>query len=236
MVTLQQLPVIVLLTVTGASALSWMQQPYTNDSFNELRKYGDNVVLTCDVPSGDTVTYWVLPDTRVMQPGEAIAFATLDGIASWRVSDDGRSLTITLVQPEHFGFYYCFVDSASGQHHVVKRALNYRGAYYGDLWLKYKWNVIIGGASAGGVVVAAVLLAVVHALVTTCGTRGQGSHGGRHRSSLRDATGTLNTVFTDSDVAGIRIVTISPLDVTNGGAQRGRRTHADRLIVNTTVL
>ena len=93
--------------------------------------------------------------------------------------------------------------------------------------------MIIGGASAGGVVVAAVVLAVVHALVATSGPREQGSHGGRHRS-LRDATGTLNTVFTDSDVAGIRIVTISPLDVTNGGARRDRQTHND--IVNTTVL
>ena len=54
MVTIQQLAVIVLLTVTGASALSWMQRPYTNDSFNELRKYGDNVTLTCDVTSGET--------------------------------------------------------------------------------------------------------------------------------------------------------------------------------------
>ena len=32
------------------------------------------------------------------------------------------------------------------------------------------------------------------ALVTIVGTRGQGSDGGRHGSSLRDATGTLNTV------------------------------------------
>ena len=233
MVTLRQLSIIVLLSITGANA-SWMQKPYTNDSFNEQRKYGENVTLTCSAGDSETVDYWVLPDTTVMEAGDVIDFKTLDGVASWRVSTDGGNMDITLVQERHFGLYYCVLKT-SGKHYIIKRALNYRGPYFGDLWPKYKWNVISGCGTAGGVLAAAVLMAMVHAVVT-CGNRVD-SDSVLQRFSPSGVTGTMNKSFSDSDNDGVTTVTISTLDVRNGRyIKTGQQKRYENVIIDTTIL
>ena len=97
-----------------------------------------------------------------MGEGEAKTFKTLDGTAAWEVSAGGWEIAIILVQEAHFGLYYCIMKSPSGKHVVVKRGLNYQGPFFGDLWPKYRLNVIIGLGAAGTTLAAVVIVSLVY--------------------------------------------------------------------------
>ena len=64
-------------------------------------------------------------------------------------------------QEEHFGFYHCVVYSAPDTY-VIKKAVNYKGAYFGDLWDVYRLNVIIGCSAGAGFLAACIVIFVVH--------------------------------------------------------------------------
>ena len=88
-------------------------------------------------------------------------FSTLDGTSSWEVSSDGRLIHITMIHERQFGFYYCHVKD-SGQCHVIKKALNYKGAYFTDLWDKYKDNTMVGLIAAGSLLLIIVVCWVIY--------------------------------------------------------------------------
>ncbi|ELT89326.1 hypothetical protein CAPTEDRAFT_225776 [Capitella teleta] len=142
-----------------------MQQPYGDDSFNTKAEYLDNATLDC---SNDTIVqedyevqYWILPDLQHMGKGEEDMFLTIDGIAGWKVSDDGKTMDIILVQENQFGFYYCIVSNHNNTF-TIKRALNYKGPYFGDLWEKYEDNVIVACSSSVAFAVLSIFFCVVY--------------------------------------------------------------------------
>lgn len=151
-------------------AYDWWNAPYTDDSFNDQVEYGDNITLLCNdtrIPPGIIYDYWVLPDLRIFTPGHHESFKTLDGIAGWYSSTDGKELTMYLLQEQHFGLYYCAVhtEDTNGKvldNFIVKKGVNMRGPFFGDLWEKYKLNTIIGGSAAGGFLLFAILIAIVY--------------------------------------------------------------------------
>ena len=104
------------------------------------------------------IEYWTLPNMEVMKAGESSYFWTLDGVAGWIVSANASLIHIMLVQPQHFGFYYCTITK-DGATKVIKKALNYNGPYWGDLWEEYESNFIIAFSASGGFLV--ILLGVM---------------------------------------------------------------------------
>ncbi len=153
-----------LLLSPGNAADDWLKEPYGDDSFNIRAEFNSNVTLSCNqsLPVGNEPRYWIRPDTKIMYAGESEEFRTLDGMASWRVSDNAYEMIITLVQPEHFGFYYCVTNdnTSSNSEYVVKLAVNYEGPYWGDLWKKYETPTIVALSASGGFLVLAILLAI----------------------------------------------------------------------------
>lgn len=154
---------LLLVAHPSSAAKKWMNWPYDDESdFNVDAKYKEDVLLPCEddymkSKNSSTFTpyYWILPDTTVMMPGNEIVFDTAkDGEAGWLVADN-VSMMVTNVQERHFGFYYCVVNETElDELHVVKAALNFEGAYFGDLWDLYRENTIIGCSAAGGFLVA----------------------------------------------------------------------------------
>ena len=65
-------------------------------------------------------------------------------------------------QEEHFGFYHCITLDNNDTVHVVKKGVNYKGAYFGDLWDVYRMNVIIGCSAAAGFVVGCIVIYAIH--------------------------------------------------------------------------
>ena len=149
----------------------WMDQPYNSDDYNERVEFLDNITLRCEendtVPPTETmqIQYWVLPDLRVMRANDYLEYYTLDGYAAWWVSHDTRLMYVTRVQEPQFGFYHCHVQDGNETHpthHVVKKAINYKGPYFTDLWDKYRMNTIIALSAAGGLLLIIICIYVVY--------------------------------------------------------------------------
>lgn len=142
----------------------WVHQPYDGtEDYNTNAEYLSNLNLTCNDKTPDqgyTFTYWILPDMTMANMGFSRSFKTLDGPAGWQVHSNG-DMEIYNVQQEHFGFYTCLVEK-DAEHHAVKHSLNVKGAYFGDLWPKYRMPTIIGLSAAGGVLVLSVSLCLVY--------------------------------------------------------------------------
>ena len=137
-----------------------MDQPYDNsEDFNEDVKYEENITLTCGDTGGE-FRHWIRPDMTVMEKNSSEFFKVLYGSAGWSVDSNGV-MHIIFVQEDHFGFYYCTIYD-SGTYIYVKKALNYKGPYFGDLWDTYEMNFIIGLSAAGGFLLACLVIFVVH--------------------------------------------------------------------------
>lgn len=140
-----------LLVVACVEAKWWMDQPYDNTDFNARVEYGDNYNLTCEDERLEglpyDVLYWVIPDMTIMRGGDYLDFKTLDGQAGWQVSNDANFINLFIVTEYHFGFYYCLVEQG-GEEIMVKRAVNYQGPYFDDLWDDYRLNTIVGCSAA----------------------------------------------------------------------------------------
>ena len=65
------------------------------------------------------------------------------------------------IEESQFGFYHCHVTTPSGPA-VIKKALNYKGPYFGNLWDKYEKSVIISCSAAGGFLVLATALCCLY--------------------------------------------------------------------------
>ena len=159
----------------------WMDAPYGNNNFNSHEQYGHNATLECsdDRTSEDSeFQYWILPDLTVMNKSSYQHYWTLYGVATWRVSDNGMTLHATNINERQFGFYYCLVKS-DGKIQVVKKAINYTGPYFGNLWPKYRMNVIIGLSAAGIFVVLAILFVII---VASCNKKTSETDGSKRNS------------------------------------------------------
>ena len=87
-----------------------------------------------------------------LRAGESEIFDTIDGNASW-ISEPppSRILQIKLVKEEHFGIYYCVLsDRSRVTKYVIKRALNYEGPSFGNVWPKYRRAAAIALGTSGG--------------------------------------------------------------------------------------
>ena len=140
----------------------WVHQPYDDtDEYNVNAEYLSNVTLTCEGPdSGYTFEYWIMPDMTVAEQDYERSFNTLDGPAGWKVSSTGE-MQIKNIHEDHFGFYTCRTSSGNMKH-AVKRSVNVKGAYFGDLWLKYRMPTIIGLSAACGFLVISVSLCLLY--------------------------------------------------------------------------
>jgi len=163
---------LIVLTISRQMLLveSWMNAPYGSESaFNYREHYGGNVTMKCEddrLPSGYTFQYWIRPDLTVMREGEQQQFWTLDGYATWQVSSSGLELDVTNLNQRQFGFYYCVVRTSDNETIVVKKGINYLGPYFGNLWPKYRMNVIIGLSAAA---IFLVFMIVCCAVAAYCG-------------------------------------------------------------------
>ena len=83
----------------------------------------------------------------IMNAGDSVEFKTLDGKSGWQVSNDAYSIQLFIVTENHFGFYYCLVNVNETQL-MIKRAVNYKGPYFDDLWDDYRMNTIVACASS----------------------------------------------------------------------------------------
>lgn len=70
-------------------------------------------------------------------------------------------IEISLIQETQFGFYYCVVEKGSVQY-TIKKALNYKGPYFGSLWDKYEKNVIVSCSATGAFLVLAISLCALY--------------------------------------------------------------------------
>ena len=90
---------------------------------------------------------WILPNADVIEspwvePGR---------VPLRQTADDGSNLTISHLLDEHFGIYMCVVVNSDDQKwYVAKYGVNPDGPYFGNLWERYRLNVIIGCSAAGG--------------------------------------------------------------------------------------
>ena len=121
----------------------WRNAPYGNDDFNVRAEYTKKTQPECIddrvANLSFTVQKWILPDMRIMLPGELYSWPTVDGVAAWEVAADGRTINISLVQDNHFGFYHCLVEANNGTEYAIKAALNFKGPYWGgSVWWRYK--------------------------------------------------------------------------------------------------
>ncbi|XP_060605511.1 uncharacterized protein LOC132758011 [Ruditapes philippinarum] len=123
-------------------------------------EYFSNFTLTCDdkllaLPYTTFKKYWILPNGSVIQ--------------WWHESGNNSryfvgespdfNLTITNVDEEDFGWYYCVIlwDNYIYLVHTLKIGLNVNGALYKDLLDQYRKSAIIG-LIAGGVTAALLSL------------------------------------------------------------------------------
>lgn len=149
-----------------ALSKEWLKTPYDNDDdFNVQAKYKEYKTLFCnDSRIKDheyAVKYWILPDLTILKDGHSISFPTLDGIAYWNVTMNGKTLEIGLVQERHFGFYHCVV-TINKETKIVKKALNYHGPYFGNLWQIYKKNTMIGGIAGGSMALILICCSIFY--------------------------------------------------------------------------
>lgn len=160
------IPFLFILPGVVCSSDWWMEEPYETDSFNVRCKYGENVSIPCQdhrKPSPEEIQYWILPDLTVMNRTDYNEFQTLDGPAGWYINSNGTSVEVFLVQERHFGFYYCvFYNSSTGGVEVVKKGLNYKGPYFGDLWPTYEKAVVIGSTAAGICIALFTVLCLIY--------------------------------------------------------------------------
>ncbi|CAD5114830.1 unnamed protein product [Dimorphilus gyrociliatus] len=150
----------------------WYRTPYKNDNdFNIKSKYNEYKQLVCNdsrvsgIAESTSFEYWILPDLTILEDGDSVLFPTLDGIAYWNVTNNGFILNIGLVQERHFGFYHCVVKVGNdGKKIIVKKALNYHGAYFGNLWSTYKKNTMIGGIAGGSMALILIVCSIIYTL------------------------------------------------------------------------
>ena len=89
---MQCIAVLVLMASLCGQCLAsgWMQQPYANDDeFNIRREYLNNATMNCSdqiINVTYTPDYWILPNLKIMGPGEYHEFLTIDGMAGWEVT------------------------------------------------------------------------------------------------------------------------------------------------------
>ena len=136
---------LVLSLCVSALGSQWMQEPYGNDVFNINATYLSNVTIICQdasTPADFQFKYWVIPDMTVMKENDRKDVRSLDGMTGWEVNHNGSEITLIMVYPYHFGFYYCNGQNAAGtRHYVYKRAVNYRGPHFENLWEVYRMQV-----------------------------------------------------------------------------------------------
>ena len=152
----------------AGAIFDWHEKPYNSSEAFEIKaEFGTNVSLYChnwhypETESG-TVNFWIRPDLTIMSPGEKEEADSREGVSAWAVSGDGMVMQLTNIDEVHFGFYYCIRRiEAEGKDVVIKKALNYKGAYYGDLWERYQENVIIGGICVGVIIVLVLLACMI---------------------------------------------------------------------------
>ena len=80
----------------------------------------------------------------VMKENDYKEIRTLDGMSGWAVNHNGSELLVFMVYPHHFGFYYCNGRSGAAPnevHHVYKRAVNWQGPHFENLWSVYQTQV-----------------------------------------------------------------------------------------------
>ena len=151
--------------LTQGSIYNWEELPYDNDNFNSRAEFNTDVTLYCNetgnrIPDIYDFKYWVRPDLEIMRNGDNETFHTpLDGEAGWEVQD--TAMHIMNVQGEHFGFYLCVVH-ADGLDYIIKKAVNYRGPHFTNLWDDYEDNVIVACSAAGGLIVIIIVIYVVN--------------------------------------------------------------------------
>ncbi|ELU10293.1 hypothetical protein CAPTEDRAFT_203912 [Capitella teleta] len=135
----------------GKVPYDWKNAPYDNDDFNVKVHYSKDAILECNDTrvsgiEGKEVLFWVTPELEILKPGSELEFNTLDGLAGWYVSGDGFQLHINLTHDRHFGMYYCMLNDSDGQEWAVKTAINFKGAYWGNVWWRYEtatiWSIV----------------------------------------------------------------------------------------------
>jgi len=158
--------------VCYGNMFEWRRRPYEDDSeFNILAEFGTNITLTCendvynatDDASLYAILYWITPDVNVIPVGEK--WMNEDNVVLGEVEGTGSNMTLTKIDAIHFGFYYCIIETkADNTLVVVKKAVNYKGPYFGEFMDNYYWNVIVGGSAAGAVFVILALACAINAL------------------------------------------------------------------------
>ena len=123
-------------------------------------EYYSNATLVCDdrllrLPYTTFKKYWILPN------GSTIQWSHVPGNSSryFIGESPGFNLTITNINDEDFGWYYCVIlwDNYIYLVHTMKIGLNVNGALYKELLDQYRKSVIIG-LLAGGVTAAILSL------------------------------------------------------------------------------
>ncbi|XP_041358862.1 uncharacterized protein LOC121375460 [Gigantopelta aegis] len=108
-------------------------------------------VKTSNITSQISYVSWLLPDNTILKQGQMRKKVT--------VSSDGYNLTVSDINDDIFGYYYCIVlmKPVNGKPSEIKSiqfGLNIDGADFSDLHERYRKSAIIGGIAAA--VMAAV--------------------------------------------------------------------------------
>ena len=212
------------LVTSHVTGNNWMEEPYGDDSFNTRAQFNTNVTLVCN----DTVVtddyefqYWIAPDMTIMKENYSDNFWTLDGWAGWEIRDGGVHLVAYLIQEAHFGFYYCVRERNPDDVYVIKKAINYKGPYWGDLWEKYETNTLVGLSASGGFLALCILIAITFHFryhdddVTrpegaTYGIEEYG-YSAPHKSDYQEIGGYTNPAF--EPIKNVGFSPVSPIDV-----------------------
>ncbi|OWF41292.1 uncharacterized protein LOC110462693 isoform X2 [Mizuhopecten yessoensis] len=121
-------------------------------------EYFTTVTLACDnrdlnittIPGngGDIqAKYWILPSGEKIDNTSTAKMQK--GKLSWTISDwFNYSLTVTNVNDEDFGVYYCVLVMPNYHVEIVQKGLNVDGPDYSKLIERYRHNAMIGGIAA----------------------------------------------------------------------------------------
>ncbi|XP_060073305.1 uncharacterized protein LOC132553110 [Ylistrum balloti] len=133
--------------------------------FNTTTLKCDNSKLNITTNPGNAANiqakYWILPS------GEKIDNTSISkiqrGKLAWIISDwFDFSLTITDVNDEDFGMYYCVIVRNNYQVDVIPKGLNIDGPDYSKLIKRYRHNAMVGGIAAGSLFVIICGACLIH--------------------------------------------------------------------------
>lgn len=134
--------------------------------FSQLNTAKDNVqveyftttTLVCDNLSLNLTTtpsnganiqakYWILPSGQKIDNTSVAEMRK--GERAWAISDwSSYNITITSVDDEDFGVYYCVIVRNNYNVDIVKKGINEDGPDYRKLMERYRHNAMIGGIAA----------------------------------------------------------------------------------------